>query len=566
MRNENKPWYRLLSGHHWFILSVCTAGWMFACLDQQLFLLARKPAVAELSQLAETEPKVDEFGGLATSAMLIGWATGGVIFGIMGDKIGRAKTMVFTILIYSIFTGLSGLSVTIYDFVILRFLTGLGVGGQFGLGVSLAAETMPERARAPALGFLQAVSAMGNMVAALISLAVVTLCFLGFFQQTPWRWVLGIGILPALLSFVVFRYLDEPEKWKHSVDSEGKKQKAGSLAELFGTPRWRKNVIVGMILAIAGVVGLWGIGFFSIDLNRSVFRRAMEDRFREEGSAVDDQMMVRALLQAPNSRIKELSDRKLQPQDLLSLTVSDQDPRQITACVLALVGQPNISMVEPLTSDAVLAALEKERGPDKPLSSAERARIKAYLEEEIAAEETEFSEIVDRLVERKRRINYNVGWWGGITSLLFNIGAFFGMYSFSLVTQRIGRKPTFAIFFTLAYVTTIIAFLFMDRPWEVFWMVPLMGFFQLSVFGGYAIYFPELFPTRLRSTGVSFCYNIGRVVAALGPAALGLLTSRIFVEYSEPMRPAGVAMSSIFLIGIVALFFAPETKDQPLPE
>jgi hypothetical protein len=101
---------------------------------------------------------------------------------------------------------------------------------------------------------------------------------------------------------------------------------------------------------------------------------------------------------------------------------------------------------------------------------------------------------------------------------------------------------------------------------DIFWMIPIMGFCQLALFGGYAIYLPELFPTRLRSTGTSFCYNVGRFVAALGPLALGLLTSRVYAGYSEPMRYAGVTMCLVFLIGLAALPFAPETKGKPLPE
>ena len=93
-----------------------------------------------------------------------------------------------------------------------------------------------------------------------------------------------------------------------------------------------------------------------------------------------------------------------------------------------------------------------------------------------------------------------------------------------------------------------------------------MGFCQLALFGGYAIYLPELFPTRLRSTGTSFCYNVGRFVAALGPLTLGLLTSRVYAGYAEPMRYAGVTMCLVFLIGLAALPFAPETKGKPLPE
>ncbi len=97
-----------------------------------------------------------------------------------------------------------------------------------------------------------------------------------------------------------------------------------------------------------------------------------------------------------------------------------------------------------------------------------------------------------------------------------------------------------------------------------------MGFCQLALFGGYAIYFPELFPTRLRSTGTSFCYNGGRFVAAAGPSTLGLL-QRHFVELYGgdrllAFRYAGIVMCAIFIVGLLVLPFAPETRGKPLPE
>jgi hypothetical protein len=110
--------------------------------------------------------------------------------------------------------------------------------------------------------------------------------------------------------------------------------------------------------------------------------------------------------------------------------------------------------------------------------------------------------------------------------------------------------------------------LFFQSKGDVFWLIPIMGFCQLSLFGGYAIYFPELFPTRLRSTGTSFCYNGARFVAAAGPAVLGLLTTRVYAGFPEPepFRYAGVTMCAVFLIGLLVLPFAPETRGQPLPE
>jgi MFS family permease len=166
----------------------------------------------------------------------------------------------------------------------------------------------------------------------------------------------------------------------------------------------------------------------------------------------------------------------------------------------------------------------------------------------------------------EKEVDGLVGFWAGMTSLMMNVGAFFGIYGFSYVTHFLGRKRTFALAFVLALASTAFTFWYFRSIADVFWMIPIMGFCQLSLFGGYAIYFPELFPTRLRSTGTSFCYNGARYVAALGPTTLGLLTNRVFSGYPEPMRYAGVTMCSIFLLGLLVLPFAPETKGQPLPE
>jgi MFS family permease len=319
-----------------------------------------------------------------------------------------------------------------------RFLTGLGVGGEFAVGVALLAEVMPDRARPFAIGWLQSLSAIGNITAAVIALV-----------GTDWRTMFLIGTGPALLAILIRRRLKEPERWQEAVAV--KREKLGSYSELFGDPRWRRNAFVGLALAFAGVVGLWGIAFFSYDMIRDVFR--------------------------PYYVAQELSESE---------------------------------------------------------------------------------------------INRNLGFWAGMASILQNAGGFLGIHFYSVVSQRTGRRFAFLVSFLLAMTSTAFTFWFLGRffgTYDVFWMIPLMGFCQLALFGGYAIYFPELFPTRLRSTGTSFCYNVGRFVAAVGPFTIGYLKSQVYAGFgSDAFRYAAVTMCVCFFIGLAALPFAPETKGKPLPE
>jgi MFS family permease len=478
-----QPWYKELTGYQWFVFIVCCLAWDMDCMDQQLFILARRPAMEELvAKVQATDPRLPELkeqleaktkgpmsqadviaarqnadigeaAGIATSIFVLGWAVGGIAFGVMGDRVGRVKTLMLTILLYAIFTGLSTFSQTIYDFYLYRFLTGLGVGGVFAAAVTLLAESMPDRSRTLMLGLFQASSAIGNCAAAGIGISFGWAVYDDWSDQTPWRLMFLVGIIPGLLVVFIQLWLKEPPKWLEQKAAGDVKK--GSYAELLGDSRYRGRAIFGLILALAGVVGLWGIGFFSPDLLSSV----MNPRFTG------------------------------------------------TAHELGLVG-----------------------------------------------------------VKASKYVAWQRSLWTGITSLLFNTGAFFGVFLFGTVSQYAGRKPTFAVSFVLAGAVTAVVFLFINEFSDIFWMIPLMGFFQLALFGGYAIYFPELFPTRLRSTGTSFCYNVGRLISATGPLLLGLLTSRVFQGHEQPMRYAGVTMCSVFALGLIALPFLPETKGKPLPE
>jgi MFS family permease len=255
---DEAPWYRELNRYQWSVLVIASLGWMFDTMDQQLFNLARRPAIVDLLKVLPNDPlgasRVAEYAGYSTMIFMIGWACGGIFFGILGDRVGRVKTMVITILMYAAFTGLSVFSTNVWDFSFYRFLTGLGVGGQFSVGVALVAETVSNRARPYALSWLQALSTVGNMLAALIGILLGQIEATGMISS-GWRVMFTVGALPALLLIPFLRRLKEPEAWRLA-RTENNGSQLGSVKELFMEPRWRKNAVVGLLLALSGVVGL----------------------------------------------------------------------------------------------------------------------------------------------------------------------------------------------------------------------------------------------------------------------------------------------------------------------
>src|SRR5436190_8080574 len=235
-----QPWWRSLTREHWFVFSVASLAWLFDCLDQQLFNLARDGA---MSDLLIDKTKVTEYGPYTTSVFLIGWAIGGFIFGSLGDRFGRARILSVCVLLYSVCTGLSSFSTGFVDFCVYRFLTGLGVGGVFGLAVALVADSVPDHTRAPALGLLQSLSTWGNIIAGLSGMAIGALAARAMlpFKLNAWQAMFLLGALPAFLCVFIIARLKEPEKWVHA-KAEGAKRgiKFGSYLSLLGHPKWSK--------------------------------------------------------------------------------------------------------------------------------------------------------------------------------------------------------------------------------------------------------------------------------------------------------------------------------------
>jgi MFS family permease len=445
--NSNpQPWWRAFNRYHWSVFVVASLAWLFDCLDQQVFNLSRDGAMEDL---LSDKSHATELASYTTSFFLVGWAIGGLIFGALGDRFGRARILTVSLLIYSVCTGLSSFATGYSGFCACVLLTGLGVGGVFGLSVALVADSVPDRSRAPALGLLQSLSSWGNIAAGLMGMGIGLLAAKNFLPSglKAWQAMFLAGSVPAFLCVFVLARLKEPEKWTQA-RAEGVKTgvKFGSYAALLRHPTWSKHAWLGLLLCSAGIIGLWGIGNFHPKIVRSIIE----------------------------------------------------------------------------------ARLASEQ-----LSPAALASQKAY--------------------------------WSSLGLLLQNVGGFFGMLTLAKFAQVKGRKPAFAVALTLSFLCTLLVFKYLREIGQIYWMLPLMGFGQYSVFGVYAIYLPELFPTSLRSTGTSFCYNFGRLVAATAPFTIGRITKSLGGNV-EGFRTAGMWVSLVLLLGILVLPFLPETKDRPLPE
>jgi MFS family permease len=245
-----KSWWQGISRYQWLVLVVAWLGWVFDAMDATIYAIVLHPALHDLLQFpgetVSTE-QVGWYGGIIFSIFLIGWAIGGISFGVVADRIGRTKTLIITILIYAIFTGLAALSQDWWHLAIYRFLTALGIGGEWAAGAALVAETWPEEKRAKAAGILQSAWAVGFFLAASFNLLL---------KGYGWRVMFVIGVLPAFVSLLVRWHVKEPDRWAkaHTQDTTTSPTR---ITDIFHPPL-RRSTIVGSALAFVAVFGLWG--------------------------------------------------------------------------------------------------------------------------------------------------------------------------------------------------------------------------------------------------------------------------------------------------------------------
>jgi MFS family permease len=441
------PWYQGVTRAQWLVLAIASAGWVFDVFEGQLFgsLMNRMmPMLLTGAGLPADRDTREFFVYVGIGAFLGGGALGGVLFGMLADRWGRRWTMAVTIAIYSVFTGVSALAQDVWQLTALRFLVGLGVGGEWAVAAAAVAEMFPPRARTAASGIFHASSVLGTYLAVAAGLFVNL-----FAADVGWRVGFLLGIVPALLILWIRVGMAEPDSWREAREraTADRTQKLGRLSELFSAGDLRRHTLLATALAVIGLATFWGAHFRGKD----VLRGAAHLELPDQGRTLD----------------RDELDRYLNQYEMLGM-------------------------------------------------------------------------------------------------FLVTTGGGVGLLSFAPLSQRFGRRGAFLLFhlggFALVGVVALVA---QSLP-ALLVALPVFGFFTLGMHAGYAIYFPELFPTRLRGTGAGFCFNVARCVVI--PVLLLFAWLQRWWPGDVGLARAMLVLGGLFLVGALLLVWCPETRGRPLPE
>lgn len=241
---------RDLSPAQWKSGVAAWLGWLFDGLDLHLYTLVATPFVAELLVVDQKDPAVGYYGSWIQAAFLLGWALGGGFFGRIGDRLGRARALMLTILTYAAFTGLSFLAQTWWHLLICRFLAALGIGGEWAVGAALLSETWPPRWRPWIAAVLQSAVNIGIMLAMVAGYAM---------KDLPSRYVFLVGILPALIVVWIRRSVPEPAEW-HAAKLRAQNAEP-TILDLF-RGRVRRITVLTILVCALSLTGHWAFMFW----------------------------------------------------------------------------------------------------------------------------------------------------------------------------------------------------------------------------------------------------------------------------------------------------------------
>lgn len=471
-------WYSGITRYQWLVLAIASLGWIFDVFEGQIFVASMRDTIPDLLDMEPEHPSVAQWNDWAFAAFAFGGAIGGMLFGMVSDRIGRSRTMIVTILFYSMFTLLQAFVQSPEQLMVLRFFVAMGVGGEWAVASAMVAEVMPVAVRSITSSIFHASSVFGTLLAAAAGAFVVNNPNLG------WRWGFAIGVLPALLTLWIRWKMQEPERWQKAREraAADKTQATGRFADLF-QPLNLRNTIVGVSLASIGLTTFWGCHIYGKN----------------------------------------------------ALLASAQ-----TEAMLA----ENVPLTPPSTESLDEARAAGELSEDEWVEQVVALR-KEYFAERSAAFE-----------------KHNVKADEMLSMVLNTIGGGLGLVLFGWFSNRLGRKGAFLFYHVLGFACALLMFQLLipgdASPLVLGVFLPVFGFFTLGMHAGYAVYFPELYPTRLRGTGAGFCFNGGRILQGIAFFGIGALA----------LAPAEKAfyLAWLYLLGAFVVLFARETRGQELPD
>ncbi len=502
----------------WMALTAALLGWLFDGLEMGLFPLVARSSLRDLLPGAG-EQDINQWLGIINAFFLVGAATGGVLFGWLGDRVGRVRAMMLSVLVYALVSGACGFATSAWQVGVLRFVASLGMGGEWSLGVALINEIWPDRSRAFLAGLIGAAANFGYMLIAVVGLGLASISaelgqWLGklglsddwiahLLHNDGWRLLMMFGAAPALLTFLIRLFVPESAKWERE-------------KERGATSHWANVDLLGVLVGGIGACGI--IVLWSVELPIAV---------RVAGTLVGVAIatagytypLVRYLQRADTPETNPL--HRWQPTLRRML---------LAACLsgVALLGtwgsaQQASPWAGKLAAE-INAAQAKEHGPDA-------------------------------VVIKGQEMSSYTQFWSAL-------GAVVGTILAALIANWLGRRITYCLL-CLGSMAIIPTFFLTNTDFGLrYWILAFaLGAITASFYGWLPLFLPELFRTSVRATGQGFGFNFGRILAAIGVLQIGNFSSLF-----GGLKYACAWMSVIYVIGLAIIWLAPETKGKPLPE
>lgn len=571
-----------LGASQWIVLTAAFLGWMFDGVEIGLFPLVARPALQELlGDMGDAE--VGWWNGIIVACFLLGAAMGGLMFGWLGDRIGRVRSMALAILTYSLFTGAGYWATQAWHLAVFRFIASLGMGGEWAVAVALVVECWPERHRPKLAGAIGSAANFGFLFIGIVA-------YLFPVRADSWRWLMLVGASPAVLALLITLFVPESERWRAA------RQRAAGTAEARTAHRLSRSVLVLVGLALVGAVfyageRLVGAAFFGTWMRHLTNWDLSGLTALQHGLAIATCLALLAAAVLGNLAARQPLTSGLLPGLLVwaaGAAIIDNLAMWIAAGVMFVIGSTTGSrsvreIFSPELRKRTILAIVFSAIPLIGTWAAVSGWIPLWVEQMRQAQLVEQhlpgmdlthvpkQELGPRLKEAQQQLTPAV--WTEIgkqaarakagVQIILAVGAIIGCYLAAVAGGVWGRRPVYFLLCLLSLISSAYLFRYLTLADRQFYLVcGLVCAVTAAFYGWLPLYLPELFPTRVRATGQGLSFNFGRILAAVGSLQMGQLVQMLGGNYAD----AGAMITLIYVVGMVLIWFTPETKGKPLPD